>query len=62
MENTSHTATVLEHEFDHAVDNYRNHRNHLQRSNEYDKQYDNKEERRVITGSETKSDTTYKSA
>ena len=47
-------ATVLEHEFDHAVDNYRNHRNHLERSNEYDKQYDNKEERRVITGSETK--------
>ena len=34
-------ATVLEHEFDHAVDNYRNHRNHLERSNEYDKQYDN---------------------
>ena len=47
-------ATVLEHEFDHAVDNTKNHKIHDERRNQKDKQYDNKEERRVITGSERK--------
>ena len=47
-------ATILEHEMDHAVDDAQNHKNHVDRADIYDAQYDNKEERRVITGSEAK--------
>ncbi len=47
-------ATRLEHEFDHAVDNARNHKSHRERSEIYDAQYENKEEKRVIEGSEAK--------
>ena len=47
-------AIRLEHEFDHAMDDLENHKNHLDRKNISDVLYDNKEERRVITGSETK--------
>ena len=47
-------AIRLEHEFDHAMDDFENHKNHLDRKNISEVLYDNKEERRVITGSETK--------
>ena len=47
-------ATRLEHEFDHAIDNINNSHNHRIRREEADAQYDNKEEKRVITGSERK--------
>ena len=47
-------AVRLEHEFDHGIDDLKNHKNHKDRKDSPDKQYDNKEERRVITGSETK--------
>ena len=47
-------ATRLEHEFDHAVFDKMNHQQHRLRREVEDSQYENKEERRVITGSETK--------
>ena len=47
-------ATILEHEFDHAVDNLKNGSAHRLRSNTYNEQYDNEEEKRVIEGSEAK--------
>ncbi|MCR4773311.1 MAG: RHS repeat-associated core domain-containing protein [Prevotella sp.] len=45
-------ATRLEHEFDHAVDDSNNHSIHNDRARQYDEQYGNKEERRVIIGDE----------
>jgi len=47
-------ATALEHEMDHAVDDAKDPKAHRERNGKKDKQYDNKEERRVIKGSETK--------
>ena len=47
-------ATRLEHEFDHAVHWYDNKFEHIQYRKANDSQYETKEERRVITGSETK--------
>lgn len=47
-------ATRLEHEFDHAVDDHDNHGEHVKRQNQNDNQYENAEEKRVITGSETR--------
>lgn len=47
-------ATRLEHEFDHAVDNIKNHKEHQLRRETYNKQYHNDEEKRVIIGSERK--------
>ena len=47
-------ATRLEHEFDHAVDDSANGTEHRLRRKEPDGQYGNKEERRVIEGSEKK--------
>ena len=51
-------ATRLEHEFDHAVDacreEYRFFKMHKDRRKMFDSQYKNKEEKRVIEGSETK--------
>ncbi len=47
-------ATILEHETDHAVDDADNHSEHSDRVGKEDTKYDNKEERRVITGSEAK--------
>lgn len=44
----------VEHEFDHAVDDLNNHKIHEDRKELLDNQYDNKEERSVIKGSETK--------
>ena len=55
-------ATILEHEMDHAVDDAQNHKNHVDRADIYDAQYDNKEERRVITGSEAKTAKSYHEA
>ena len=46
-------ATKLEHEFDHYVDDVSNHKAHKEREAEADKQFENKEERRVIKGNET---------
>ncbi len=45
-------AVRLEHEFDHAMDDIRNHKKHKDRRDTPDNQYDNEEERRVIEGSE----------
>lgn len=45
-------ASVLEHEFTHGVDDAKDHKAHMFRRSQYDAQYGNKEERRVITGSE----------
>ena len=45
-------ATALEHEMDHAVDDANNHKQHVERRQRGDSNYDNMEERRVITGSE----------
>jgi len=50
-------ATALEHEFDHAVDDFWDHDAHMDRGKQYDKQYGNKEEWRVMTGSEKKTAT-----
>ncbi len=47
-------AVRLEHEFDHGMDDLKNHKDHEDRKDIKDSQYDNKEERRVVTGSETK--------
>lgn len=47
-------AIRLEHEFDHCMDDLKNHKDHEDRKDILDNQFDNKEERRVITGSETK--------
>ena len=47
-------ATRLEHEFDHAIDDLTNAHNHGIRQKQKDVQYFNKEEERVITGSERK--------
>ena len=47
-------ATGLEHEFDHFVDEQFNSKRHRENREQIDFQYDNKEERRVITGSERK--------
>ena len=46
-------ATILEHEFAHYVDDVLNHKNHKDREQTKDYQYDNKEEKRVITGYES---------
>ena len=46
-------AVRLEHEFDHAMDDLDNHKNHEDRRDTPDDQYENEEERRVIEGSET---------
>jgi hypothetical protein len=46
-------ATILGHEVDHALDDKKNHTEHVQNGVQgSDAQYDTKEERRVITGSE----------
>ena len=47
-------ATIIEHEMDHGNDNLDNPKNHNDRRRTPDSQYGNKEERRVITGAETK--------
>ena len=47
-------ATRLEHEFDHAVDWTNDRITHVRNAKSKDLQYGNKEERRVITGSEAK--------
>ncbi len=47
-------AVRLEHEFDHALDDIKNHKEHRDRRETPDRQYGNKEERRVTTGSETR--------
>lgn len=47
-------ATRLEHEFDHAVDDHDYHGEHVKRQNQIDPQYENAEERRVITGAEAR--------
>lgn len=47
-------AVRLEHEFDHAIDDWKSAKNHRERRMTYDEQYVNKEERRVIEGSETR--------
>ena len=46
-------ATILEHEFAHYVDDVLNHKNHKEREQTKDYQYDNKEEKRVVTGYES---------
>jgi len=46
-------ATRLEHEFDHAVDDIKNHKNHADRRKVNSKNYYNAEEKRVIIGSES---------
>mgnify|MGYP004624285775 CR=1 FL=1 len=46
-------ATIIEHEMSHAIDDQNNHKNHVDRRNTMDEKYENKEERRVIIGSET---------
>ena len=51
---TRSPATNLEHEFDHAVSYFTDPKGHEKRTKTYDRQYDNLEERRVITGSEAK--------
>jgi hypothetical protein len=51
------TATSLEHEFDHAVDYAKHPKENTDRTGQGDEQYDNKEERRVETGSEKKTAT-----
>ena len=50
-------TTVLNHEFDHAVNYIRNPKQHIEDTKYIDYQYDNMEERRVITGSEQKTAT-----
>lgn len=52
--NRQSPATGLEHEMDHFVDEQINSKRHRENREQLDNQYDNKEERRVITGSETK--------
>ena len=47
-------AIRLEHEFDHALDDLKSHKEHVDRANTPDDQFENKEECRVITGSESK--------
>lgn len=47
-------ATRLEHEFDHAVGHSTNPHNYRIRKEQKDERYENKEEKRVITGSERK--------
>ena len=47
-------TTVLNHEMDHAVDHFKNPKANENRSGQNDKQYRDKEERRVITTSEQK--------
>ena len=47
-------AVRLEHEFDHAMDDWKNHKDHEDRKKVKDSQYENREERRVIIGNETK--------
>uniref|UniRef100_A0AB33IXV5 RHS repeat-associated core domain-containing protein n=1 Tax=Prevotella sp. GTC17253 TaxID=3236793 RepID=A0AB33IXV5_9BACT len=47
-------AVRLEHEFDHALDDIKNHKEHREKREVRDSQYDNAEEKRVIRGSETK--------
>ena len=47
-------ATRLEHEFDHAIGHSTNPHNYRIRKEQKDERYENKEERRVITGSERK--------
>ena len=46
-------ATRLEHEFDHYIDDMKNHKEHNERQKKLDKSYKNEEEKRVITGNET---------
>ena len=47
-------ATILEHEMEHGVDDLNNHKAHNDRRRILVPQYENKEEHRVITGSERK--------
>ena len=47
-------AVRLEHEFDHAMDDLKNHKDHEDRKEVKDSQYENREERRVIIGNEAK--------
>ena len=46
-------TTVLNHEADHALDDIENHAEHIRNKQTKDVDYRNKEERRVITGTET---------
>ena len=50
-------ATQLEHEMDHAIDDITNHSIHRKNHETKDDNYDNKEEKRVIEGSERKTAT-----
>ena len=47
-------ATILEHEFDHAVDDITNRSNHRKAEDKKLSRYDNAEEKRVIEGSEAR--------
>ena len=47
-------ATILAHEADHALDDLTNAKEHSDRRGTYDQNYENAEEKRVITGSEQK--------
>ena len=47
-------ATILEHELDHGNSSIDSPKNHRERRGTYDAQFDNEEEKRVITGSEAK--------
>nr|WP_255501957.1 RHS repeat-associated core domain-containing protein [Olivibacter sp. SDN3] len=51
---TLSAATALEHEVSHAVSFLTDPKAHKERQNQFDNQYETKEERRVITGSERK--------
>jgi RHS repeat-associated protein len=53
-ENSVSPATVLNHEFDHAVSHNKTPKEYEKRVSTPDKDYDNKEEKRVIKGSEKK--------
>ena len=50
----SSPASILAHEADHAIDDLTNSRAHSARREQDNPQYDNEEEKRVITGSEQK--------
>ena len=52
--NVMSPASILNHEADHAEDDIKDHSNHIKNMKEKDESYDNKEERRVIRGSEQK--------
>ena len=52
--NVMSPASILNHEADHAEDDIKDHSNHIKNMKEKDESYDNKEERRVVRGSEQK--------